>query len=132
VNDIERVGEYIARFAELIGVPVPPLDEHGCTQVARGSTTVKLQVFARQGFILFLAPIIEAPAAGGEPLYRRLLELNYRATEDAAFAIDPDSGRVHLRALRSLASLDFDEFVDLLDTVARVADDWGRLSTATG
>ena len=59
-----------------------------------------------------------------EELYRRLLELNYLATEDGAFAVDRESGRVYLRALRSLESFDFDEFVDMLDTVARVADEW--------
>ncbi len=131
MTDRERVAEYIGRFAELIGVPVSPFDAKGFTQVARGSTTVGLHVFEREGFILFLAPIMDAPTGDAENLYRRLLELNYLATEDAAFAIDPESGRVYLRALRSLASLDFDEFVDLLDTVARVADEWDRLTAAS-
>ncbi len=118
------MAEYIQRFSALIGVAIAPLDEDGFTQVSRGSATVGINVVEQKGFILFLAPIMEVPAARREELYRRLLELNYLATEDGAFAIDRETGRVYLRALRSLESLDFDEFVDMLDTVARVADEW--------
>ena len=91
---------------------------------SRGSATVGINVVEQKGFILLLAPIMEVPARNQAELYRRLLELNYLATEDGAFAIDRESGRIYLRALRSLESLDFDEFVDMLDTVARVADEW--------
>jgi hypothetical protein len=124
VTDKKRVAEYIQRFSELIGVPIPPLDGDGFTQVSRGSATVGINVVEEKGFLMFLAPIMDVPAHNREALYRQLLELNYLATEDSAFSIDRQSGRVYLRALRSLESLDFDEFVDLLDTVARVADEW--------
>ena len=122
--DVKRVAEYIQRFSELIGVPIEPLDKDGFTQVARGSATVGINVVEQKGFILFLAPIMDVPARSREELYRRLLELNYLATEDGAFAIDQETGKVYLRALRSLEALDFEEFVDMLDTVARVADEW--------
>ena len=124
MTDGKRVAEYIQRFSELIGVPIAPLDKDGFTQVARGSATVGINVVEQKGFILFLAPIMDAPPQNREALYRKLLELNYLATEDGAFAIDKDSGRVYLRALRSLEGLDFEEFVDMLDTVARVADEY--------
>jgi hypothetical protein len=124
MTDGKRVAEYIQRFSELIGVPIAPLDQDGFTQVARGSATVGINVVEQKGFILFLAPIMEVPPQNREALYRKLLELNYLATEDGAFAIDKDSGRVYLRALRSLEALDFEEFVDMLDTVARVADEY--------
>ena len=124
MTDKKRVAEYIQRFSELIGVPIPQLDQDGFTQVARGSATVGINVVEEKGFLMFLAPIMDVPANNKEALYRQLLELNYLATEDGAFAVDRQSGRVYLRALRSLESLDFDEFVDLLDTVARVADEW--------
>ena len=122
--DVKRVAEYIQRFAELIGVPIDPLDKDGFTQVARGSATVGINVVEEKGFLMFLAPIMDVPQQNKEALYRQLLELNYLATEDGAFAIDRQSGRVYLRAMRALDSLDFDEFVDLLDTVARVADEY--------
>jgi hypothetical protein len=124
MTDGKRVAEYIQRFSELIGVPIEPLDQDGFTQVARGSATVGINVVEQKGFILFLAPIMEVPPQNREALYRRLLELNYLATEDGAFAIDQETGRVYLRALRSLEALDFEEFVDMLDTVARVADEY--------
>jgi hypothetical protein len=124
MTDGKRVAEYIQRFSELIGVPIDPLDKDGFTQVARGSATVGINVVEQKGFILFLAPIMEVPQHNREVLYRKLLELNYLATEDGAFAIDRESGRVYLRALRSLEALDFEEFVDMLDTVARIADEY--------
>ncbi len=124
MTDAKRVAEYIQRFSELIGVHIEPLDAEGFTQVSRGSATVGINVVEQKGFILFLAPIMEVPEKNREALYRRLLELNYLATEDGAFAIDQQTGKVYLRALRSLEALDFEEFVDMLDTVARVADDY--------
>jgi hypothetical protein len=124
MTDAKRVAEYIQRFSELIGVHIEPLDQDGFTQVSRGSATVGINVVEQKGFILFLAPIMEVPEKNREALYRRLLELNYLATEDGAFAVDQATGRVYLRALRSLEALDFEEFVDMLDTVARVADDY--------
>jgi hypothetical protein len=124
MTDGKRVAEYIQRFSELIGVEIAPLDEDGFTQVSRGSATVGINVVEQKGFILFLAPIMEVPEKNREALYRKLLELNYLATEDGAFGIDQESGKVYLRALRSLEGLDFEEFVDMLDTVARVADEY--------
>ncbi len=124
MTDVPRVGEYIQRFSELIGVPIDPLDADGFTQVARGSATVGINVVDQKGFILFLAPIMDVPKEKREGFYRKRLELNYVQTEDGAFAIDRESGRIYLRALRALESLDFDEFVDMLDTIARVADEW--------
>jgi hypothetical protein len=122
--DTAQVAEYIQRFSDMIGVPIAPLDKDGFTQVARGSATVGINVDEQKGIIFFLAPIMDVPQANREALYRRLLELNYLATEDGAFAVDRESGRVYLRALRPLEGFDFEEFVDLLDTVARVADEY--------
>ena len=124
MTDRERVAEYIQRFSELIGVAIEPLDADGYTQVARGSATVGINVIEQKGFIMFLAPIMEVPAGDPTAFYRQLLELNFLQTEDGAFAIDKQRNRVYLRALRSLDGFDFDEFVDMLDTIARVADEW--------
>ncbi len=123
-NDLERVNDYLARFSAIVGVPIPPLDGDGYTQVVRGSATIGLNVLAEKGFMLLLSPMMDTPARNQAELYRTLLELNYLRTEEAAFAIDRESGRVYLRALRSLELLDFDEFCELLDTVARIADEW--------
>ena len=64
------------------------------------------------------------PATGRETFYRRLLELSFLTTADAAFAIDAAKDEVFVRALRRLSGLDYEEFEDLLDTVGRVADEW--------
>ena len=120
----ETVAEYIKRFSELVGVAIEPLDADGYTQVARGSATVGINVIEDRGFIMFLAPIMDVPEKDAAGLYRQLLELNFLATEDGAFAIDKQSNKVYVRAMRSLDSFDFDEFVDMLDTIARVADEW--------
>jgi hypothetical protein len=45
-------------------------------------------------------------------------------TSDASFAIDKDKDAVYLRALRRLSGLDYEEFEDLLHTMASVADEW--------
>jgi hypothetical protein len=57
-------------------------------------------------------------------LYRRLLELSFLSTSDAAFGIDADKDEIYVRAMRRLSSLDFEEFEDLVETVGRVADEW--------
>ncbi len=120
----DTVNEYLGRFGEQVGVSFDPLDGDGYTSVQRGSATVGINVLEDQRVLMFLSPIMAVPKEGQADLYRKLLELNFLATSDAAFAIDKDKGIIYLRALRGLEGLDFEEFVDLLDTVASIADDW--------
>ena len=81
-------------------------------------------VAEEHGILLFLSRIMDVPKEGRETFYRRLLELNFLVTSDAAFAVDKDKDAVYLRALRRLSGLDFEEFEDLLHTMATVADEW--------
>lgn len=120
----EMVNDYLARFGKSVGVELDPLDEDGYTDVRRGSATVGINVLEEHGILLFLSRIMEVPKEGRETFYRRLLELNFLVTSDAAFAIDKDKDAVYLRALRRLSGLDFEEFEDLLHTMATVADEW--------
>ena len=125
----EMVNDYIARFAEAVGVPLEPLDADGYTDVRRGSATVGVNVLEEHGILLFLSKIMDVPREDRETFYRRLLELNFLVTSDGAFAIDRDKDAVYLRALRRLSGLDYEEFEDLLHTIASVADEWDdRLS----
>jgi hypothetical protein len=127
----EMVNDYIRRFGSAVGVELDPLDDDGYTDVRRGSATVGINVLHEHGILLFLSRIMDVPrdAAAREAFYRRLLELNFLVTSDAAFAIDKDKEAVYLRALRRLSGLDFEEFEDLLHTMASVADEWDdRLS----
>jgi hypothetical protein len=122
------VNAYLARFAERGGMPMQPLDENGYTQTRKGSATIGLNVLDDHGLLLLLAPVMAVPGAPGdnkrEAFYRRLLELSFLSTADAAFAIDAAKDEVFVRALRRLSGLDYEEFEDLLDTVGRVADEW--------
>jgi hypothetical protein len=118
------VNAYLARFGERAGSRLEPLDAGGYTLVRKGSAGIGINVLEDHGVLLFVAPVMPLPDTGRETLYRRLLELSFLATSDAAFAIDADRDEVVVRALRRLSGLDYEEFEDLLDTVGKVADEW--------
>lgn len=120
----EMVSTYLARYGERARQPVPGLDALGYAFVRRGSTGTAVNVLDDHGVLLLLAPVMKLPAQGREALYRRLLELSFLATSDAAFAVDAAKDEVFVRALRRLSSLDYEEFEDLLETVGRTADEW--------
>ena len=120
----ERVDEYLARFGKAVGVDIPPLDGDGYTQIKRGSATVGINVLEDRGVLMFLSPMMRVPDGKREELYRYLLEKNFLATSDGAFAIDKDTETVYLRALRGLEGLDFEEFTDMIDTLGRGADQY--------
>ena len=121
---LDMVNDYIRRFGQSVNVELDPLDGDGYTDVRRGSATVGINVLAEHGILLLLSRMIPVPREGREAFYRRLLELNFLVTSDASFAIDKDKDAVYLRALRRLSGLDYEEFEDLLHTMASVADEW--------
>lgn len=127
------VNAYLARYAERgergdraerASVAIEPLDSGGYTQLRRGSASVGLNVLEEHGVLLLVAPVMPVPLTGRETFYRRLLELSFLTTSDAAFALDAHRNEVVVRTLRRLSGLEYEEFEDLLDTVSRVADDW--------
>jgi hypothetical protein len=118
------VNAYLQRFAARAGSEIAPLDESGYVQMRKGSVNVSVNVLEDHGVLLFLAPVMKVPKLRREEFYRRLLELSFLATSDAAFAIDAQKEEVFVRSLRRLSSLDYEEFEDLLDTVGKVADSW--------
>jgi hypothetical protein len=118
------VDAYLARFAERASRTIAPLDANGYAQVQKGSASIGINVLEEHGVLLILAPIMQVPTQQREALYRRLLELSFLTTSDAAFAIDHARDEVYVRALRRLSGLDYEEFEDLLATVARVSDEW--------
>ena len=118
------VNAYIARFAKRAGYELPSLDDSGYCQVRKGSASVGINVLEDHGVLFFLAPVIPVPHTGRESFYRRLLELSFLSTSDAAFAIDSQKDEVFVRSVRRLSGLDYEEFEDLLDTVGKVADEW--------
>ena len=120
----EMINDYILRFSQRLGISLDTLDADGYCEVRRGSATVGINVLEEHGVLLFLSRIMSIPSEGREDFFQRLLELNFLVTSDAAFALDRDNGAVYLRALRRLSGLDYEEFEDLLSTMAQVADEW--------
>jgi len=126
------INQYLSRFydelntglAESEKISFKLLDADGFTAVQKGSATVGINVLEDKGILIFLSAIMPVPESGQLDLYRKLLELNFLTTSDAAFAIDRRNNQIYLRALRGLEGLDYEEFVDMLETVATVADDF--------
>jgi hypothetical protein len=119
---IELVNDYIKRFGEAVQVELHPLDADGYTDVRHGAVVIGINAYVDRNILLILARLGKAPAPQNLALYRRLLELNFLATRSCCFAIDEQTQRVYLRAMRPLDALDYAEFVDLLETVASVAE----------
>jgi hypothetical protein len=118
------VNAYLARFATRAGTRLEALDDSGYTQVRKGSASVGINCLDDHGVLLLLAPVMTVPKSDKERFYRRILELSFLTTSDAAFAIDAQKDEVYVRALRRLSGLDYEEFEDLLGTVGKVADEW--------
>lgn len=118
------VDDYLVRYGARSGLATPPLDARGYAFVKRGSTGTAVNVLDDHGTLLLLAPVMPVPAKDRERFYRRLLELSFLTTGDAAFAIDAAKDHVYVRALRRLSGLDYEELEDLIDTVGRTADEW--------
>ena len=119
-----RIDELLQRFGRERGLALEPLNAAGYAEIARGSAVVRINVVEEHGVLLLIAPIMPVPERNQAAFYRRLLELSFLATSDAAFAIDKKTEMVYLRILRRLEGLDYDEFEDLLHTIASVADEW--------
>lgn len=129
-NAFDMVDAYLARYRDRTGAEIAPLDPTGYTQIRRGSAHLGVNVLEEQGVLMLLAPIMEVPPLARERFYRKLLELSFLATADAAFAIDGKKDLVYVRALRRLSGLDYEELADLLSTVGAVADQWDDLLAA--
>ncbi|WP_234023910.1 YbjN domain-containing protein [Sorangium cellulosum] len=126
------VNAYLARYTagSQGGSPSPgepgssALDETGYAQLQHGSATIGVNVLEAQGVLMVFSPIMTVPLSGREAFYRRLLELSFITTSDAAFAIDKARNEVVVRCLRRLSALDYEEFEDIVATVSQVADTW--------
>lgn len=125
------VNAYLTRFADRTVLRdtngerlLPTLDESGYAQVQRGSAVIGINVLEEQGVLMVFSPIMPVPVTGREAFYRRLLELSFVTTSDAAFAVNTARDEVVVRCLRRLSALDYEEFEDILATVGEVADRW--------
>lgn len=118
-----RVAEFLQRFGHERNLSLPPLSEEGVGSIQRGSAVVSIHVLADKEVLLVLSKVAAAPALDLAKA-KRLLEASFVETGDAAFALDPKTGDLYLRIFRGLAGLDYEEFEDLVHTLARAADHW--------
>src|SRR5262245_3857554 len=110
-NPVERIARFLDQFGRERDLVLPPLGADGVGHVQRGSAVVSIHVLADKGVLLVLCKVLDG--AGDEAMLRRLLELSFTATGDAAFALHPKTGEVYLRILRGLDGLDYGEFEDM-------------------
>jgi hypothetical protein len=123
VDHKARIAEYLARFGRERNLSLPPLTDEGVGSIRRGSAVVSIHVLVDQGVLLLLSKVSEAPVLD-VPLAKRVLEASFLETGDAAFALNPTTGDLYLRILRGLEGLDYDEFEDIVHSIAKTADAW--------
>jgi hypothetical protein len=123
VQPLARVGEFLDRFARERNLTLPPLSADGVGSIQRGSAVVSIHAMAGRGVLLLLAKVTAAPKLD-EAHAKKLLSLSFIETGDAAFALHPQTGDLYLRILRGLDGLDYEEFEDIVDSIARTADHW--------
>lgn len=123
VDPKTRVAAFLDRFGKERNVALPPLSADGVGSIQRGSAVVSIHVLAEQGVLLVLAKVATQPVID-EAIARRLLTASFVATGDAAFALHPQTGDLYLRILRGLEGLDYEEFEDLVHSIAKAADHW--------
>jgi hypothetical protein len=123
-DPVARIAQYLDRFGRERNLNLPPLGEDGVGRVQRGSAVVSIHVLEPKGVLLVLCKVLDAVAPGDEAMLRKLLELSFTQTGDAAFALHPKTGEVFLRILRGLEGLDYGEFEDMLHSIATIADEW--------
>lgn len=120
---MEKVAEYLARFARERNLVLPPLSPEGVGSIQRGSAVISIHVFPDKHVLLLLAKLLDAPKLDGAQALR-LLALSFVDTKDAAFALHPQTGDLYLRILRGTDGLDYEEFEDLVHSIAEAADYW--------
>jgi hypothetical protein len=123
VDHKARVAEFLDRFGRDRNLTLPKMSDDGVGSIQRGSAIVTIHVLADRGVLLLLARVAKAPELD-LPRAKSLLTASFVETGDAAFALHPQTGDVYLRILRGLDGLDYEEFEDLVHSIAQTADTW--------
>jgi hypothetical protein len=123
VDHRARIAEYLDRFGRERNLNLPPLSEDGVGSIQRGSAVVTIHVLADKNILLLLSRIAKQPTLD-EARAKKLLSASFTETGDAAFALHPQTGDLYLRVLRGLEGLDYEEFEDIVHSIAKTADHW--------
>jgi hypothetical protein len=123
VDHRARIAEFLDRFGRERNLTLPPLDDQGVGMIQRGSAVVSIHVLGEKNVLLLLARVAKQPTLD-EAKAKRLLAASFLETGDAAFALHPHTGDLYLRILRSLDGLDYEEFEDIVHSIAKSADHW--------
>ena len=118
-----RIGEFLDRFGRERNLNLPPLDDSGVGTIQRGSALVSIHVLEGKGILLLLSRVAKQPTLDLDRA-KMLLSASFTETGDAAFALHPQSGDLYLRILRGLDGLDYEEFEDIVHSIAQAADHW--------
>jgi hypothetical protein len=123
VDPQKRIAEFLDRFGRERNLNLPPLGEDGVGSIQRGSAVVTIHVLATKNILLLLSRVAEQPQLDLDRA-KQLLSASFTDTGDAAFALHPQTGDLYLRILRGLEGLDYEEFEDLVHSIAKTADHW--------
>jgi hypothetical protein len=118
-----RVAAFLRRFGVERNLTLPPLSEEGVGSIQRGSAVVTIHVLPEKDVLLVLSKVADAPDLDAAKA-KRLLSASFLETGDAAFALHPQTGDLYLRIFRGLEGLDYEEFEDIVHSLARSADHW--------
>ena len=123
VDHRARIAEFFDRFGRERNLNLPPLGDDGVGMIQRGSAVVTIHVLADKNILLLLSRVAKQPTID-EARAKKLLAASFTDTGDAAFALHPNTGDLYLRILRSLDGLDYEEFEDIVHSIAQTADHW--------
>lgn len=123
VDHKARVAQFLEQFGAERNLTLPPLSADGVGSIQRGSAVVTIHVLADRNVLLLLSRVAAAPKLDATTA-TRLLTASFVETGDAAFALHPQTGDLYLRILRSLEGLDYEEFEDIVHSIAQTADAW--------
>lgn len=123
VDHRARIAEFLDRFGRERNLALPPLDDAGVGSIQRGSAVVTIHVLADKNVLLLLSRIAKQPVLD-ETKAKRLLGASFVETGDAAFALHPQTGDLYLRILRGLDGLGYEEFEEIVHSIAQAADHW--------
>lgn len=123
VDHRARIAEFLDRFGRERNLLLPPLDDAGVGSIQRGSAVVTIHVIEDKNILLLLSRVAKQPALD-EAKLKKLLAASFVDTGDAAFALHPQTSDLYLRILRGLDGLDYEEFEDIVHSIAQAADHW--------